>query len=1057
MTKFEKELKQSSQRKDLNIGSKIKDLQQKRSNKNKETIQTLWKQQKEEESIKRLENAIAQLKKTLAGHVKLNKKITQHEKKIARHSQENTRITKLFQLEQKLKQLQKEKKQKDQRFNKLERLETVMKEIKTLVSKFKKDKQLIPQDKQRLAQLRNHIENQQDILVSLNDQEEQKFPLLRKNNTRHFRTQVFHIKFSSDYYHFLKKKMMDPKFKTALKIIDFYPTASQKGLAFEALWTILISLGFCKKFPRQHYNFYDAELKEPTSTTRHYFIEEIVSRAQYLQFLKQTAIKGTNGKSDITLRNKNDGTWIFISCKLYKNEHGDYDISPIYKAITETNTKYPNRIGTNYKIYIFVKDKADAYDRIINSTTIKNLHIQDKITTGIDYNILGIDDLEECFKEFRKMSWPLSWDAFENEYIKHYDKIPSLKLRLDQVPIVNETISIISRTMEQQICNNLRIYWKMFPQFGKTYCVGKLFADYFGEILKKSQYFNVVVIVDRPETAWKYANEILGGHEQFIDDFNVTVVNNRKPDTQSIANYLRKSPTQKTIATLQKNKHKNNIIIVLKNDLELVKDITNLSFIIFDQYDDKSETEFKSFSQSPNKIGLFLTSTHPKKIKTDRRCSFLLEWNWDDTKALRQIYEQLKTSQSKNILGYQSTKSLIQKHKQTLGGPLRNVLQTATQEHFESCLKNSMDLYIVSDFLLQPNQSIAIPTYSRSQSKQQGGASYIKTQQQKEAYKVLLGKIKKTLDIIDNKKTDKTSFTTQLWFTNGFQMNQHLKEHIVENEHFKNFDIVIYNIETQKQHPTPIKADLRRLTSHYQNIAKTHTNPKKKGLIILLNAVKSWYRKIIPDVERDLSFPNVDVVFALNNEDPKSDAELLSYIMMSKCMTPKQGKESMFFVDFDGERVQNLLYAYFGDAIANITRLVKLVDINNPTLTSTQVILRPLILRKQAKKAYSRVLQQFRKKYKPIAPDQKTKSKPTQRTTTSSSRAEPQSPQQWLEKWQNDRKYFTSYDKYQGVAKAVGIDIRYPEGMTKKVQKRNHIKSVLLQKQKQLGSFRTTS
>ena len=956
-----------------------------------------------------------------------------------------------------------------QRLRKLEKLENIMKKIKILSEKFNTDNKLTQQDKQQLLRLRQQIHNEQDFLVTLNDQEQDKFPNIRKNNIRTFRTQVLPIKFSSNYYDFLKKKMTDPIFDTAEKIIDFYPTSSQKGSAFEALWTILISLGFCDKFKITDYNFYDAELKEPTSgkrrETRHYFIEEIITNSQYLHFLKQTPIKGPNGKSDITLRHKRDDTWVFISCKLYKNEHGEYDISPLYNAITETNIKYPNnRIGTNYKIYIFVNDKDEAEKIIKKSDTIKGLNIEDKIKTGTHYNILGIKDLEECFQKFKYWLW--LWGDLETQYIKRYNEIPSLKLRLDQNPIVNETINIISRTMERQICNNqnnLRIYWKTFPQFGKTYCIGKLFLDYFN---KTKTYFNAVVVVDRPEIAWKYANEIVAGHEQFVDHFNVNVIKDVST-TNKLANYLRKSPAQKTRLTLQQNKTKNNIIIVLKNDLKLVKDsIQNLRFVVFDEYEgEPSETSFKSFTQSPNKIGLFLTSSYHKRIDTDRKCSFLLEWKLDDTKALRQIYEQFKTSQSKNILEYQSTKSLIQKHKQTFGGSLRNVLQTATQQNFESCLKNSMDLYIVSDFLSPPpaqTSSIPTPQIPSNQSKQQGGGasqsliqqqinasqsqtqqqqtggvsqlaiqqqqtggvSQLPKQQQKQASTSLLNKVIKALDIIDNKKTDNTSFATQLWFTDNSNMSQDLKKQMTKNDYFiKNFDIVIYKKE-QKQHPAPINEDLRRLTSHHQDIARLS---KKKGLIILVEAVKKFLITRPLGVDLSVSFPNVDVVFALNSLslDPKKN--LLSYLMMSKCMTPKEGKKSVFFVDFNAGRVENLLETYFRDIEQVIKKkLVHLVDINEPDVSSEQVIQQVISIKTRRTKLEAQMLSRNRR-----IPN------------LSSFDTQPTTQQQWIHKWKNNPNYFKKTENCQKMAKQLKLTVNYPEGTTTAPNKRKHLKEII--------------
>jgi len=397
----------------------------------------------------------------------------------------------------------------------VQKLGETMRDIENLVNKFyqadnkQKHKHFLPEDLQKLKNLRQVIRQEQTKILTSAPEQQNFITRLLKHAMVGFRTGVFPMKFSSDYYNFLKKKMWPQrqlnKNVSAKDIIAQYATPSQKGLAFEALWTILISLGFCKNFPLSDYNFYNAELKQKSGRTRHYFIEEIVSPAQYSHFLKETPIKGVNGKSDITLRHKtNDKTWVFISCKYYKHEHGDYDILPIYNTVNDTNDNNKDlRIGKKYKIYVFANNKVKARDVIENSSTIKSdensKDIIDKLTTDTNYNVLGIDDLDECFTEFKKAVSDIpDWDAFEKKYIKKYDDLQRrLNVSTDQLLIVNKTMDII----EQGRCSPLQIYWATkFPQFGKTYCIGKLFLDYYH---KHNRPFNVVIIANRPENVRK--------------------------------------------------------------------------------------------------------------------------------------------------------------------------------------------------------------------------------------------------------------------------------------------------------------------------------------------------------------------------------------------------------------------------------------------------------------------------------------------------------------------------------------------------------------------------
>jgi hypothetical protein len=111
---------------------------------------------------------------------------------------------------------------------------------------------------------------------------------LSKMAMKTYRTDIHTKKFPNNYYQFLTKHMTNPHAGTALDIIGRFYTESHQGLALEAMWTILISMGFCGQFPRQEYDFYEAVLKEPTHATSSYFLNRIMTSADYLQFLKHT-------------------------------------------------------------------------------------------------------------------------------------------------------------------------------------------------------------------------------------------------------------------------------------------------------------------------------------------------------------------------------------------------------------------------------------------------------------------------------------------------------------------------------------------------------------------------------------------------------------------------------------------------------------------------------------------------------------------------------------------------------------------------------------------------
>lgn len=774
-----------------------------------------------------------------------------------------------------------------------------LRRIKELVRLYKVEKKLTPADKDQLLKLGEYfVSKQQEKHFFYQD--------VISGAIRDLRIHDFPVKFSSDYYHFLKKKMFP--LDNVDTIIKSYSRHSQQGTAFEALWTMLISLGFCNVFTNEDYDFYNAELKELSSSTQYYFIESVMTTAEYLQFLRETPIRGPNGKSDITLRHKETGEWIFISCKYYQQEKGDYDISAIQRTIEETNRHHPGLIK-KHKIYVFANNKEDAKIPIENKfkddPTMKEI-----ITTDGVYNILGIDDLKTCFEVFKEKKKGKTWTEFEKKYIKRYRKtdeqtLPSLTLRLDQDILVKRTYSIIYKKISKGQCStrsthsshpsahdNLRIYWETIPQFGKTYCVGRLIEKLLKIpiMFRTSNVIHSVIVVDNLEIARKYANEVLGAYNDFMDNFHVTIVKNRgKP--VNLVDYLRLTPKQKVVHTLQKYKETNNILIVLKEDLELIRDLKNLFLIVFDVED--GTREFQEFGNSPHRIGLFLSDV-PRHAHTD--CDHVLTWSDHDAKSIQRIYLQSIQKPQQSISNLFQTKSFVEKKKEMFQQQESNrrTLVNATRQDLEKCVQSP--IHIVSDF---GSSSTRLPS---------------------------LEKIQHTQQVIRAKKHNNRSFSTQFWFVKDreacFQWKEQLKQF---SYFFEHFDIAIYG-ENQgtNRNPTPYKDLPGSLTRHNQKLALTMG---KDTLIYLIPIDKARMLK-------GVSFPNVDTIFSLSDR-METDVKLLTYTMMSKCRTPKEGKTSMYFVDFNMDRVKSLIETCFQqDTVAG------LIDVSNPDLTTEEIMAR---------------------------------------------------------------------------------------------------------------------
>lgn len=823
-------------------------------------------------------------------------------------------------------------------------------------AELKKKQTLTVQEEQEWKQIQQYIkEKQQDLFYKIPRGQVDILKMAMKT----YRTDIHTKKFPNNYYQFLVKQMLNPKVNTALEVIDRFYTESHQGLALESLWTILISLGFCHVFSRQDYDFYDAELKNPTDSTPSYFITKIVSNADYLQFLKTTRIKGVNGKSDITLRRKHDGKWIFISCKYYKHEHGDYDIPAIFHSIQKTNERN-DLIGNNYKIYVFANNQEKAQSVLKSSRVLQDKDIQKHIQTNGDYHVLGMEQLETCFARFKEAVREMSIEHFERVFLKRYYQLSSLHLTLGQMPLVNTTYRLILENKKK--CNapdHLSIYWNTIPQFGKTYCVGMLF-------LKLVKLFNAVIVVDTIEMLRNYTRNVFGGHEQFVVHFNVFEITTE-------------TTVEKLHRKLAKSSNKNNILVVLRKHLDVVYGIPHLHYIVFDELDDNSMVEFDKFTSSPNRIGLFLTSITmnsglPTKQKTTSSpvCNHVLQWTFQDQQVLRQIVKRLaqmeqqseheqqeqqhqqeqrqQTEQERAIRErlerrekrarqrerreraetrrrqQQSLFSLLQNH------PYRHSLHTslsrkATSQDLGRCLDNSLDLSIVSHYhtptTINFTDLFKLVTKMSTRSTLSDGSNVF---QNKEQVDELLNKIQNVLEQYGHGQHDET-FHTQLWFlpfTNNTKISQKLRLLLRQHPFFKKFSVVIRKEDDNKanpdRNPAPLKDKFGQLVQHFQT--RAHSD-KKKGLIVLLD----------PKADiRGIPLPNVDFVFSLNNEQ---NMELV-YLMMSKCLTPHHDKQSVYFVDFNTKRVMSLLKEYFGMEIVH-KKMVRLVDVEHPEWTVEQI------------------------------------------------------------------------------------------------------------------------
>ena len=234
-------------------------------------------------------------------------------------------------------------------------------------------------------------------------------------------------------------------------ILNTCPLPSEKGFIFERLFDIIIKFGFCDIF--LNYNF--------NHLTGNSNIAKLKILKNFGKYLDGKVISGkSGGSSDITLQNKIDDTFIFITSK-YSVESGDnkpvyyYDIQNIIAVATKNQHIYKK-----YKIYLIVANKQHVLDKAANADETSE-YITEHIT---DDSILDKDDLNKYFQ------------CFKNEMIKNINgdwseiylcKKDALYLRFHQELITRKTSNLIEE-------GNKSFLWGCKCRSGKTYMMGGL-------------------------------------------------------------------------------------------------------------------------------------------------------------------------------------------------------------------------------------------------------------------------------------------------------------------------------------------------------------------------------------------------------------------------------------------------------------------------------------------------------------------------------------------------------------------------------------------------------
>ena len=646
-------------------------------------------------------------------------------------------------------------------------------------------------------------------------------------------------------------------------------TQSKRGYLFEKVWDIIIKFGFYSILPNDIYDHYEGNI----NTCK---LKKVADLENYLRCISVFS-KGKGGSSDITLQNKNNGKWVFISSKFYlddsKKSIDNYDVEKILAIVKQHSHKYKE-----YDIYLVVNNKQKVMN-IITSSQATNNYIKENI-----HNILDLEDLEICFQNLKHSIQDITINEVNSKFCN--DKVP-LQLRFHQDLITYKQMERIDEG-EKELLSGAK------ARSGKTYGVGGLFIKYH----KKYLSLNGLIITPAPtETSSQFTDDLF---HKFIDFNGINIVEIKKgTDFETMVIQV------------------NNIIIVSKQLLDdyvfekKVKAIQqlNLDFIVFDENHFHgttimSKNIFQSYS-SPKTIKLYLTATYAKPLS---------EWNIPLECQFYWDIEDEQLCKKRNIQG------LVEKHGE-------DVLLFLTEENKEQLLSiydKMPDLHILTNMMDRKRfevikEKIKDTSYGFSNGTLLSGnfpnevdtmLRYITGSNKEQDYPKkdlsIFGRIKR-IAIEKNSRTrlNNGDFTSQLWFLPfGINMtinkvSEHLKDRMEKNSILKNYEIKIVNSKKEYK--------LKDIKEEIKNWELKAKEEGKYGLILLAGN----------QLTLAITLPFVDVVFLFN--DIVSSDKIIQ--MMYRCMTESINnsendkinngiKKMGFVVDLNISRVLNTCLDY---------------------------------------------------------------------------------------------------------------------------------------------------
>ena len=652
-------------------------------------------------------------------------------------------------------------------------------------------------------------------------------------------------------------------------ILENCNTQSKKGFIFERLFDIIIKFGFCSLFTNSNFN----HLIGNSNNAKLKILENIN------QYLDEKIISGNSGGcSDITLQNKFDNTYIFISSK-YPKSHEDikkqksvdyYNIQNIVAMATKNKHIYKN-----YKVYLVVPNKKKVLDKVKNANESSE-YITDYMTES---NILDKTDLNKYFLAFKQDIIVNKLADWQTVYLSGKE---NLNLRFHQELITQKTSNLIEE-------GNKSFLWGCKCRSGKTFMIG-------GIIVKQSKLKNLNILIITPaptETLPQFTNDLFNKFKDF-DKFKIHFIEGSK----MINNIVTSDNNIFVMSKQLLQKYINDKTIVKIKNLKL--DIIGFDENHFSGTTDLSKDILRSYS-SKNTVKIFLTATYNKPLKEWNilpECQMF--WDIEDEQICKSILvDENNLNKLKEKHGTEYINKTI-RHYSNLGLSLNEIFK---------CYEKMPDLHLITNLFDQ--QKYEIIKEKLNNENKMGfcfdtllGLNKAKTKFSFEnEVKTILRYISGSHKEEDGEKTIFTRINsicseketrlpfTQIWFlpsNNINEISECLKKLMLGDNILKNYDILCINRKNKE-----LAKDIKDEINKKEIEAK---NKDKLGLILFAGNMLSL----------GITLNMCDSVILMNNT-LSSDKVLQQ---MYRCMTEGTDKKIGFVIDLNISRVLNTCVNY---------------------------------------------------------------------------------------------------------------------------------------------------